>query len=103
MNTRIVEHVSIQPETCAHVRVINQVENSTTANVSVTVHFVAVVEHNRDRTIDSTGVHISTGGVETSGRELHEKVKRNGGLDYLYKVARIAGQRNPCCASSPID
>ena len=55
--TLSVHTVLVNPETKRHVRVSKEVDDSTTANVSILVA-VTVVEHNVDNTSDRVGSHV---------------------------------------------
>ena len=72
-NTIAALEVSIEPLTYAHVRVINQVQDSTAANIEVAIDFVGVVEHNCARTANNISVDICTGGVKASDGKVHVK------------------------------
>ena len=71
LNTRIVDDIVIEPETCAHVLVKNKVQTCTTADIEVAIDYVAVFEHDSSRTTQSVDINVSTSAVETIGFE-HE-------------------------------
>ena len=85
LNTWVVDNISIEPETCAHVRVSNEVQTCTTADVEVAIDCVAIFEHHSSSATQCININVSTSTVETSGME-HEEL--NEVSEQCYAVAQ---------------
>ena len=69
LDTRVVDDVCIEPETCAHVLVSNKVQTCPTADVEVAIDCVAIFEHNRGSSTQCIDMNVSTSTVESSSSE----------------------------------
>ena len=77
LNTRL-KQVSINPETYAHVRLHDEVKDSTTRDIEIAVYFIAVLVHNRSTATLKVNANICTIRVETEVSRKSVHGRRSG-------------------------
>ena len=78
LNTLSVNEILVNPETNTDVRLHDKIQDSTTANIKVTINFVGVLIHNRSTATLKVNADICTARVES-------QVSRNHRLRILLK------------------